>query len=256
MDSYDSFAEYYEASYASIDMDLDFYTEMVKRVGARANVLELACGSGRVTLPLLEEGYRVTGLDASAKMLEIARRKVVAEGYDKQVRLVQDDMRTFDFGGEQFDFIFVPLNSFQHLLTQPDQLACLETTRRHLAPAGLFILSVVNAEDKESYPADGRVELSRQFKNPTNGNQVQVFLSTVAEPQLQVRHYTYFYDEILPDGTVKRTVAEMSLRYSYRYELELLLDKAGFSVEELYGSYDFEDYGAGSSRLIYVCRRK
>jgi hypothetical protein len=47
----------------------------------------------------------------------------------------------------------------------------------------------------------------------------------------------------------------MSLRYSYRYELELLLDKAGLSVEELYGSYDFEDYGTDSSRLIFVCRR-
>jgi hypothetical protein len=165
-------------------------------------------------------------------------------------------MRAFDFGAEQFDFIFIPLNSFQHLLSQSDQLACLGAVRRHLAPAGLFILSVVNAEDKDSYPADGRVELFRQFKNPDTGNHVQVFLSTVAEPQLQVRHYTYFYDEIQPDGTVKRTLAEMSLRYSYRYELELLLDKSGFAVEELYGSYDFEDYTAGSSRLIFVCRRK
>jgi len=250
---YDNIAEYYDTKYAKFDADLDFYIEMVRRAGANARVLELACGTGRVTLPLLEAGYRVTGLDASEKMLEIARKKAI--GFKETARFFQADMRDFDLR-EQFDFVFIALNSFQHLLNQTEQIDCLNAARKHLAPAGLFILDIQNPEIKEQYPADGRLELDSEFQNPQNGNLVQVFLSATSEPSIQQRHYRYLFDEIEIDNRLRRTTTSFNLRYIYRYEAELLLDKSGFAIEDLYGSYEFDEYNTGSEKLIYVCRRK
>src|SRR5436305_11809738 len=79
VDDYDPFALYYDSHYQKVTVDLDFYREMARKVGARARVLELACGSGRLSLLLLKAGFRVTGLDISVKMLEIARQKIAAE---------------------------------------------------------------------------------------------------------------------------------------------------------------------------------
>jgi SAM-dependent methyltransferase len=256
VDSYASIAYYYDLEYQNITDDIEFYTEMARQVGANPRILELACGSGRLVLPLARQGLRVTGLDYSEAMLGVARQRLAQEtkALQSRVRLQQADMRNFELG-EQFDLIFVALNSFQHLLTQADQLASLQAIRKHLAPAGLFIVDVYNPEEKESYPADGRLEYNGSFTNPANGGTVQVFLSCTATPTEQLRHYTYFYDETGPDGSLRRTVTQLDLRYSYRFELELLLDKAGFAVTEFYGSYDFDEYGAGSHKLLYVCRK-
>lgn len=257
MDSYDPIAYYYDLEYSRVTGDLEFYREMARQLGAQAHILEVACGTGRVTLPLLQAGFRVTGLDSSPGMLELARQKLANEPPEVQQRgqFIQADMRNFDFNEAQFDLILVALNSFQHLLTQADQLAFLKTARRHLAPVGRFILDTYNPEEKESYPADGRLEFNTAFANPRTGGTVYVFLTTTANPGEQQRHYTYFYDDTAADGTLRRSVTNFDLRYTYRYEMELLLEKAGFNLEELYGSYDFDDYGPGSNKLIYVCRR-
>ncbi len=257
MSDYNPIAYYYDLEYSRITGDLDFYREMARQAGAQARILEIGCGSGRVALPLLQAGFRVTGLDNSSAMLNLARQKLAVEPEEtqKRGRFIEADMRDFELAGEQFDLIFIALNSFQHLLTQEDQLSFLRAARRHLAPVGLFIVDILNPEEKENYPADGRLELNTTFPNPPTGGTVHVFLSTTANSAEQQRHHTYFYDETAPDGTLKRTVTSFSLRYTYRYEMELLLDKGGFSLEDLYGSTEFDEYEAGSGRLIFVCRR-
>ncbi len=257
MSSYDPIAYYYDLEYRQVTGDLDFYREMARQVGAQAKILEIACGSGRVVLPLLQAGFRVTGLDNSSFMLDLARQKVA--GMEPQLQnhahFVQAEMQNFDLGNSQFDLIFIALNSFLHLLTQVDQLNCLKTIRRHLAPTGLFIVDIFNPEEKDTYPADGRLEYNGSFSNPQTGGTVYVSLSTTANPAEQLRHATYFYDEAAQDGSLKRTVSHLTLRYIYRYEMQLLLERAGFSVEELYGSYEFDEFSSDSGKLVFVCRR-
>lgn len=255
-DDYAQIAAYYDWEYQKVTSDIEFYQEMARQVGANPQLLELACGSGRLLLPLAEAGYRITGLDYSQAMLAVAQQRVgqLKPNVQQRVQLKQGDMRDFDLG-RQFDFIFIALNSFQHLLTQADQLACLQAIRRHLAPAGLFIVDIYNPEEKENYPADGRLEYNGSFTNPQTNQSVNVFLSTTAQPASQIRQYTYFYDELSADNAVHRTITRLDLRYTYRFEMELLLDKAGFSIAEFYGSHDFEEYEATSNKLIFVCRR-
>lgn len=259
VDNYDRIAHYYDLEYRAKKQDLRFFIEMARRAGSKARILEVACGAGRVSQALLEAGFNVTGLDLSENMLRLAEQKLLdsPEELRQRGRYLRGDMRDLDetLGSEQFDLIFIAINSFLHLRTQADQLACLQSIRQHVAPAGRFIIDVFNPEDKDSFASDGRVEYTGAFYNPLNNSFVHAFVSTLAYPAAQKRVHHYFYDENFQDGTVKRTVNIFNMRYLYRFELQLLLEKAGFSVEDLYGDYDFEEYGEGSPKLIYVCRR-
>ncbi len=258
-DNYDRIAYFYDLEYRYRRQDVRFYLEMARRAGSKSRILEVASGTGRVSQKLLEAGFIVTGLDISKEMLRLAEIKLAesSEEIRERGRYVQGDMRDLDaaLGNQEFDLIFIAINSFLHLRSQADQLACLQSIRKHVAPAGRFIIDVFNPEDKDSFPSDGRMEYVEPMYNPKNHAFIHVFVSTVAYPAQQRRVHHYFYDETFEDGSMKRTVSIFRLRYLYRFELQLLLEKAGFSIEDLYGDYDFEEYGEGSPKLLYVCRR-
>ena len=123
---------------------LDFYLG-VARASAGA-VLALACGTGRLTIPLAkalaEDPTRpVVGLDLTPPMLEAARRKATDAGVD--VELVQGDMRTFALG-RRFGMIFIAFNSMLHLTTNGVLAECFARVREHLAPGGAFAFDVFN----------------------------------------------------------------------------------------------------------------
>jgi SAM-dependent methyltransferase len=140
VDAYDAF---YSGSEPHIAGDVAFYERVAREFGGEAGgpVLELACGTGRITLPLAKAGLHVTGVDRSEAMLTIARRKLAALPASVQERLnfVNQDMSALDLGG-RFGFVFVPFRSFQALLTIDLQRKSLEAIRRHLEPTGRLAL--------------------------------------------------------------------------------------------------------------------
>ncbi len=119
--------------------DTQFYLEPARESAAQGHsVLELACGTGRVTLPNAREGIEVVGLDNAAAMLDIARRKASSDGI--AMTWVEADMRDFDLA-RRFGLMIMPYRSFLHLLTDADQRSCLDTVLRHLKPRGRFALN-------------------------------------------------------------------------------------------------------------------
>lgn len=119
--------------------DTPFYLALAREAAARRHaVLELGCGTGRVTLPIAHEGIEIVGLDNAPAMLDIARRKAATEGLD--MTWVEADMRDFHLE-RRFGLIIIPYRSFLHLLTDADQAACLNAVYRHLVPGGRFALN-------------------------------------------------------------------------------------------------------------------
>ena len=121
---YDSFiADYYDESpiVRQRTQDVAFYRDAVREFGDP--VLELGCGTGRITMALAQMGKRVTGLDLSERMLERAALKRAALNKEERerVHLVQADMTRFDLG-EKFQLIIIPFRPFQHLLEVRDQV--------------------------------------------------------------------------------------------------------------------------------------
>src|SRR5215510_9642719 len=114
-----------------------FYTALAQETGGP--VLEIACGTGRVSIPIAQLGFAVTGLDIVPGMLERARSKSAG----LPTRWVGGDARTFDLG-EQFRLIFLTGNAFQAFLTRADQEALFARVRAHLYVGGLFAFETRN----------------------------------------------------------------------------------------------------------------
>ena len=115
---YDSFiADYYDESpvVSGRLQDVAFYRDAAREFGDP--VLELGCGTGRITMALAERGKRITGLDLSERMLEraVKKRAELRVEARERVHLVQGDMTRFELG-EKFRLIIIPFRPFQHLL--------------------------------------------------------------------------------------------------------------------------------------------
>jgi SAM-dependent methyltransferase len=242
---YDALARYYELEYSDYFTDIDFYVQLLRRTGGP--FLDLACGTGRVALALADEGYEVVGVDSSAAMLAIARKKAAA-----RIELVQGDLRTFELG-RRFPLVAVTLNSFMHLTEVEDQIAALQRMAQHLAPDGRAVVSTINPYSVSLH--DMEAKLIHEFTkwDPAAESWVTKLSARDVDTVEQVEHVTYFYDEVKA-GNVQRLVTTLDFRYTYRYELELLMRQAGLDPIAVYGSYDLESYEITSPALIVVAK--
>jgi SAM-dependent methyltransferase len=213
--------------------------------------LELGSGTGRVMLPLARAGHRVAGVEESAAMLARAEARLSARpAVAGRVRLLQASMADFQLD-EEFALAIVPLNAFMHLLTTAQQLACLACARRHLRPGGRLVLDLPNPGDAYAGEAPG-LALEREFAGEAGAGRIFLFASTRLDRAAQLAHVTWIYDEVSPDGAVRRAVAPVTFRYTFPAEMALLLDGAGLRLEHLYGDYDRSPFGDGSPRMIVV----
>ncbi|MBI2762062.1 MAG: methyltransferase domain-containing protein [Chloroflexi bacterium] len=246
-DEYESLAPFYDLITDHPDDDVDLFAAFARRIDAP--VLELGVGTGRVAIALAERGLCVHGIDRSAAMLDIARRKAVAAGVS--VALVQSDLADFRLE-ERFGLIFCAADSFLHLTEAEHQLAALRRAAEHLAPGGRLILDLPSMEGAnwlDWAPGARPVELVWSGEGP-HGRFVQHMVTFTCEPSTQTRSMTHILDEIDANGQVRRTVAAFDLRFIFPAELPLLVAAAGLRLERLYGGYDLAPFGRGSARMI------
>ena len=256
----ETIAARYEKAVPIQDGELEFYLELARAAEAQGlPTLEVACGNGRVAVPLAREGIRVTGIDTSQPMLAIAREK--SAGLDN-VRWLDGDMRDFNLG-EQFGLVYIAIGTFQLMLTVEDQLACLRCVRNHLAPEGRFAFEVENpnlvamAEWLTSKKGQFFRNPRRDHDDPDTGLRVSSWGSADYHPSEQRYETNGFTEELDPGGTVVRRQygKPMILRYFHRYEVEHLLARAGFAVEALYGDLRKSPLRGTSPDLIFVAKR-
>lgn len=222
-----------------------FYVETAG--GPGRHVLELACGTGRLTLPLARSGANITGGDLSQTMLTSARQWARAQGLAPV--LVQLDMRDFDLG-QRFDSIVVAANSLLHLTDTADQLAFLAAARRHLKPDGRLAFDVfVPSAWMLSRPGDERQQLG-VFQHLELG-EVRVDETIAYDPISQVSHIDWYWSH-----GAKRDFrhTKIEMRQIYPQELGLLLERAGFTMVERFGGFDRSPLTPGSMRQVVVCR--
>ncbi len=121
------------------DWDLPFYLAQARR--ARGPVLELCCGTGRLTVPLAKAGIDISGVDLASSMLDHAKAKARAAGL--KIPFHRQDMRRLSLK-TRFQLIFIPFNSLQNTYRLADLEHVFSGVRRHLEPGGRFIVDVFN----------------------------------------------------------------------------------------------------------------
>jgi len=225
--------------------DLPYWQRQCARYGAP--VLELACGSGRLTVPLAEAGTDIEGLDLSAPMLARAREKSEARGLSLSWHLGDAADFTLD---RRFSFIFLPNNSVAHLLTWQDLLGCLACVRRHLAAGGRFALDYFNPSLALLTRAPGVPSPFAEVLHPDTGEAVSVTETSAYDAATQVNHIRWHWRY----AGGRETVSDLPMRVYFPQELDALLSCAGLVVEEKYGDYDLSPFTSASKKQLIVAR--
>jgi SAM-dependent methyltransferase len=252
MGPFEAYAHLYDLDYADEDLDLPVVLSFAARCGSP--ILELGCGTGRLVVPLAQEGYHVTGVDLSEAMIDRARTKVAEQDLSGRATLVVQDIRRLALE-DKFTLAYAAINSFMHLTSADDQLAALVRIRRHLQPGGLLVLDLFNPDPGRLAESHGQVILDKVLKDPASGDRLMKFHTERVDLGRQIVYVTLFVDRVDDRGAVQRTWFPFTLRYLYRDELVLLLRHAGFDVETIYGSYDLDDFNGESERMIAVASR-
>ncbi|GAC1402962.1 MAG: class I SAM-dependent methyltransferase [Ktedonobacteraceae bacterium] len=248
MNTYDVIAPFYDVEHTHFNEDLDMYQNFAEASGG--TLLELACGSGRVLIPLAQAGYDVVGVDTSALMLALAQQHIQEANVATRCELVQQDMTTLRLG-RKFRMAFIALGSFAHIITRKEQQQALATIRTHLSTGGLFMIDISNADARYMEDLGGQVLHQGTWKRH-DGTVLTHFVSPASSSERHLLELTHFYDQHSQGGTVQRTAVTTHLYLFERSEMELLLEQAGFAVKDVYGDYDLGPCLLDSPRMIFV----
>jgi SAM-dependent methyltransferase len=246
-------AEVYDYQTQGRGNDVPFWLSLAEE--AKGKVLEIACGTGRVLLPLARAGVQVTGLDVSDTMLGVARRKLAEEPPEVSARvtLVRGDMTQFELG-KQFDLVIIPFSAFQVLRTRADQRACLERCRTHLKPGRRFAIDVFNPDLGRLTRPQPVQEGPEEFAGP-GGEAVRWSGQTEYDLATQTLRSRWRYERTAAGGETTISEHLLELHYFFRFEMEWMLEACGFEIEALYGNFERSEFSADSPELIFVARR-
>ena len=250
MHEYHQIAELYAVDFAEVQEDVDFYRAFAKHT--RGPIIEYMCGTGRVCIPLAADGNQVVGVDTSTEMLAIAQRTRDANDISA-LQLHQGDIRTWQ-GDTRFGLAIIALNSFMHLTSVHDQLQALNNVHRALLPGGYLVLDLFHPDMRTLQNYKGDVGLERRF-SLTDGRMVHKFVSQWSDIAQQLIHVVFMYDITDIQNGVQRKSASFAMRYFWRFEIEHLLARAGFTLQHCYGSYDLEPFDSDSEQMLIVARR-
>jgi len=238
---------HYDLQFKDHTCDIPFYLRQVRKYGEP--VLELACGTGRMAIPLAEEGFQVVGLDVSTSMLSEARRKAVERKV--QIEWVEADCRSFRLN-RKFKLILFPFTTIALLHDLESVEACLACVSNHLRDGGAFILDYLNPrvdyflrDPTKRYPV-------AEYPDPDGKGQVVVTENNIYDAAHQINHVKWYYKI---DGQAE-IVEDLDMRIFYPQELDALLHYNGFTIEAKFGSYDETPFESSSAKQLIVCHRR
>jgi SAM-dependent methyltransferase len=242
--------------------DLPYWRTLIEQLRP-ARVLDLACGSGRITLPLAAAGieynpaFRIVGIDYSPGLLDRGREKLAAADsmISEAVTFSEGDMRNPNIEGD-FDLIICGFNNLAYLHTVDDQLACLTAARRLLAPGGHFAFDLVVPQLKYLVEAEDpvpliRLDLDESMPEPGIANLRRTYADRY-DHTTQTITTAYTHEVYYNDGRQQRWVNDLTWHMYFARELELLLRLSALTPIQRYGSYERTPWGERSRQYLWV----
>jgi len=250
---FDRFARFYDDDYREYEDDLGLILDLAEEQGG--HVLELGVGTGRVLLPLVDAGHRVTGVDISPGLLQVARQKLQALAYEDRATLIEADLLSVNLPASAFALAVCTSNSLMHLADADAQAALLRRVHGWLQPSGLLMIDLFNPDLPRLLEVNGLMELADRWTDMESGATVLKWSVRQVDIAVQVQETTFIYEEQFSDGSIRRTVCPFPLRWIWRSEGELMLRLAGFVVEEVWGDFDGTPYDGHSEHIIFLARK-
>lgn len=226
-----------------------YYSELASSSGP---VLEVACGTGMILLPLLSHGLDIYGFDISQQMLDVLFAKANCMAInDISRRVTRQHMADFRYN-MQFQRIFIPARSFLHLATQEEQITCLRNIRRRLRDDGQLMLNFftpsLQALLNYSKP-DSDYQDFGTYLHPDGKGDIKVSFRQVNDLSSQVQHITWRFDVA---GQIHESL--MLVRWIYKNEFQLLATLSGFQVVALYSGFEKVPYN-GEGEMVWILEK-
>lgn len=209
-------------------------------------ILELACGTGRIAVPLAQRGHVVTGIDLSESMLVEAVRKAAMAHVNLNLQVA--NMYDFDLS-EKYSLILLAANALCHLLDVAAFERCMACVRRHLRPNGRFVVEVFvpNLHFLTVDPSER--SLFAEYDDPDGKGIVTVTQSAEYDAAAQIRYNHTFYK--FPDRA-DEVAGELPMRMYFPAELDALFKYNGFTIEQKWGAFDRRPFDSTSSMQLFV----
>lgn len=239
----DNLSEYqtpavYDAEYGTYTDDFKFFLGLKDQ----GDTLDLACGTGRLTIALAVKGFNCIGLDASQAMLDRAHIKSHGLG----ITYILGDMKNFHLG-KKFDLITLAGNSFQALLQNEDQINFITTVAKHLKKDGIFAFNSRNITSEECRTTHD-FQFWHCFTTPDTQT-VMVYGRQIYNPEKQTVLYTT--KRVWSDH---ETLTEIELRFTPIQAIKEVLASAGLEIVHLYGDANKTPLSDTSSSIYIACK--
>ena len=242
-----------------LKVDIPFYLGYASKVPANSRMLELACGTGRITIPLAKAGHEVWALEYSQAMINVFKDKLKIlpkEAADK-IHLIHGDMSNFEIG-QKFPLILLPARSFQLLLDEEKEISCLKNVHSHLSEDGTFIIDIGNfigSKEQEKVWVSKEQVFDWENTDPKTGNKVRrLHINKEIDTDKQIIYPQKIYHVSRKDGTEEKIVKQSSWKYFSEKQIKNLLVSNGFKIMEEMGYYDSRPIKEGSD-FIFICRK-
>jgi len=258
VDSYRVTAKYYDGAYAAKQdlVDLPFYLELAEQTAGP--ILEVACGTGRVLLPIARKGIEIHGVDNSRPMLRTLENSLAREPRDVRARVTlhQGDMRDFRLSA-RFPLVIIPFRPMQHMYSVQDQVSALTTAAFHLSEGGILVFDVfypkfdvilarMNEEalEFEWSPGPDSAEVVRRYFRKESVDKIN-----------QIFYFTFIYRTFRAGELVLEETESFQLSYFTYPHLRALFLLAGLEPVAEYGSFAKAPLDNNAEQMIFQLRK-
>lgn len=235
-------ARWYDKLY-SHESDISFYIKELTKHNKESSVLIIGCGTGRLLIPLVENGYNVTGIDSSIEMIHIVKNKLSSRSLISEIEI--GDMRNFVLSCK-YDIIIIPFRTYSYNLTQECQIKTLITASKHLSENGILMLDLTYPVPENLLKYVNKKRLARMFY--MDGQLVEYFENTTVDYYNQIMTIeTEFY---LDSKRLMLTNNIRLTKYIYPSELILLAKITGYQNIEIIEGFSGNKLSSNSANMV------
>jgi SAM-dependent methyltransferase len=258
IDSYRVTARYYDCAYARKQdlVDLPFYLELAER--SPGPILEIACGTGRVLLPIARMGKEIDGVDNSRPMLKILENTLAGEPREvrEKVTLHEGDMRDFRLGA-RFPLVIIPFRPMQHMHTVEDQVSALASAAAHLNEDGILAFDVFYPKFDVINTRMGEEVMEFEWSPGADSTEVvrRYFRKESVDKINQIFYFTFIYRTLRAGELIQEETEAFKLSYFTYPHLRALFLLAGLEPVAEYGSFAKTPLDNGAEQMIFLLRK-
>lgn len=252
---YQLLARYYDLIHELLQDDIDFILQLAAQYGGP--ILELGCGTGRVLIPLAKAGYEVIGVDNEKAMLDQAQKRLAEETIEvrRRTQLMRSDLR-FLVLPEAYrpSLILFTFNTALHFQEKELQQILIGIKPAMSKESCLFI-DYANPFGIENAGFEEGPVVENSFRDPSTGDRVIQKSQSDLDHAKQCLHTTWIFET--KDSGGKRSqhfTVDIDYWYLFPHQLQLLLERTGFRIDQMMGNYDHSPFSEDSQRLLLLAR--